>query len=176
MKCPNCGQETDDIICSCGYQFTQGTPPAPKQSWLSKTLSESRKKTEQEKQAYQKWQQEQRALKSGKSLQPTVPVQELTPEQLDLQMKAAQLKMQSEQLELQRKQLELQQAQMQGMMRCPKCGSTSLSGNKKGFGIGKAVVGAYVAGPIGLVAGNLGAKKVRVTCLRCGHKFWAGKG
>ena len=58
---------------------------------------------------------------------------------------------------------------------CPKCGSTSLSTDKKGFGIGKAVVGAAVAGPIGLVAGNIGAKKVRVTCLNCGHQFWAGK-
>ncbi|MCC0715319.1 zinc ribbon domain-containing protein [Clostridioides sp. ES-S-0077-01] len=58
---------------------------------------------------------------------------------------------------------------------CPKCGSTSLSANKKGFGIGKAVVGASLAGGIGLVAGNIGAKKVRVTCLNCGKQFWAGK-
>lgn len=59
---------------------------------------------------------------------------------------------------------------------CPKCGSTSLSANKKGFGIGKAVIGAGLIGnPIGLVAGNLNAKKIRVTCLNCGHQFWAGK-
>ena len=58
---------------------------------------------------------------------------------------------------------------------CPKCGSTSLSADKKGFGIGKAVVGASLAGGIGLVAGNMGAKKVRVTCLSCGKQFWAGK-
>ena len=58
---------------------------------------------------------------------------------------------------------------------CPKCGSTSLTANKKGFGIGKAVIGAYIAGPIGLVAGNINAKKVRVTCLNCGHQFKAGK-
>lgn len=60
--------------------------------------------------------------------------------------------------------------------RCPKCGSTSISGDKKGYGIGKGVVGAAVAGPLGLVAGNLGAKKVRVTCLNCGHQWMAGKG
>ncbi len=58
---------------------------------------------------------------------------------------------------------------------CPKCGSTSLSGNKKGFGVGKAVVGAALTGGIGLLAGNMGAKKVRVTCLKCGHQWWAGK-
>lgn len=54
---------------------------------------------------------------------------------------------------------------------CPKCGSTSLSANKKGFGIGKAVIGANVVGPIGLAAGNLNSQKIIITCLNCGHKF-----
>lgn len=59
--------------------------------------------------------------------------------------------------------------------KCPKCGSTSISANKKGFGVGKAVVGAAVAGSIGLVAGNIGSKKVLITCLNCGHQWRAGK-
>ncbi|PBH34836.1 hypothetical protein BGV23_12110 [Clostridioides difficile] len=58
---------------------------------------------------------------------------------------------------------------------CPACGSTSLTAHKKGFGIGKAITGATIAGGIGLVAGNIGAKKGRVTCLSCGKQFWAGK-
>lgn len=62
----------------------------------------------------------------------------------------------------------------EGVAYCPKCHSTSLSAHKKGFGIGKALLGAAID-PIGLVAGNIGAKKVRVTCLKCGHQFWAGK-
>lgn len=62
-----------------------------------------------------------------------------------------------------------------GIACCPKCGSTSLSGNKKGFGIGKAVVGASLTGGLGLIAGNVGAKKVRITCMNCGHDFFAGK-
>ncbi len=62
----------------------------------------------------------------------------------------------------------------EGIAYCPKYYSTSLSAHKKGFGIGKALIGAYIV-PIGLVAGNIGAKKVRVTCLKCGHQFWAGK-
>jgi hypothetical protein len=66
------------------------------------------------------------------------------------------------------------QLDVEGVAYCPKCLSTSLSAHKKGFGIGKAVIGAAFA-PIGLVAGNIGAKKVRVTCLKCGHQFWAGK-
>lgn len=62
-----------------------------------------------------------------------------------------------------------------GIACCPKCGSTILTANKKGFGIGKAVVGAALTGGIGLAAGNIGAKKVRITCLNCGHQFMAGK-
>ncbi|MEG2522298.1 MAG: zinc-ribbon domain-containing protein [Anaerovoracaceae bacterium] len=57
---------------------------------------------------------------------------------------------------------------------CPKCHSTSLSANKKGFGIGKAVIGAAATGGIGLIAGNINAKKVRLTCMNCGHQFWPG--
>lgn len=58
-----------------------------------------------------------------------------------------------------------------GIACCPKCGSTSLAANKKGFGVGKAVTGAFIAGPFGLIAGNMGAKKVWVTCLNCGHRW-----
>lgn len=57
---------------------------------------------------------------------------------------------------------------------CPRCKSLSITADKKGFGVGKAVVGAAVAGPIGLIAGNIGSKKVRVTCLNCGHQWMAG--
>lgn len=69
----------------------------------------------------------------------------------------------------------VRQMDLDGIAYCPKCYSMSLSSHKKGFGIGKAVVGTAIAGPLGLVAGNIGAKKVRVTCLKCGHQFWAGK-
>lgn len=69
----------------------------------------------------------------------------------------------------------IQQLDRDGIAYCPKCHSTSLSAHKKGFGVGKAVVGGALLGPIGLVAGNAGAKKVRVTCMKCGHQFWAGR-
>lgn len=56
--------------------------------------------------------------------------------------------------------------------RCPRCGSTSLSANKKGFGMGKAVVGTLAFGVIGgALAGSIGAKKIEVTCLKCGKRF-----
>lgn len=62
-----------------------------------------------------------------------------------------------------------------GIACCPKCGTTSLSANKKGFGVGKGIIGASIAGPIGLVAGNIGSQNVLITCLYCGHRFKPGK-
>jgi len=73
------------------------------------------------------------------------------------------------------KEEKIKQLKKDGTAYCPKCYSTSLSADKKGFGVGKAVIGAAITGPIGLVAGNIGSKKIRVTCINCGHKFWAGK-
>lgn len=83
------------------------------------------------------------------------------------------IKMQLESLKIQQQQLAEQKKQFKSMAKCPHCGSTSLSGNKKGFGIGKAVVGASALVPLGLVMGNIGAKKIKVTCLKCGKKFKA---
>lgn len=89
----------------------------------------------------------------------------------DLSYQKIQLKLQAMSLQAQQQQLKLQQQQYESMTKCPYCGSTSISGNKKGFGIGKAVVGAWALGPIGLVAGNIGSKKVVVTCLNCRKRF-----
>lgn len=73
---------------------------------------------------------------------------------------------------LQQQQLfKLQETQHKNTAKCPVCGSTSLTCNKQGFGIGKAVVGAVIAGPYGLLAGGIGANKQIVTCLNCGNKF-----
>jgi len=38
-----------------------------------------------------------------------------------------------------------------------------------GFSGGKAVVGAIVAGPIGIAAGALGKKKITYQCPKCGY-------
>lgn len=77
----------------------------------------------------------------------------------------------------QSKRERIKENKQNGVACCPKCGSTSLSANKKGFGIGKAVLGASASmlvpgvGIIGAAAGNIGAKKVWVTCLNCGHRW-----
>lgn len=62
----------------------------------------------------------------------------------------------------------------QGIAYCPRCLSTNISANKKGYGLGKGAVGAIVAGPIGLLAGGIGKNKVECTCLNCGYRFKPG--
>lgn len=63
---------------------------------------------------------------------------------------------------------------MEDNIKCPKCGSSQISANKKGFSAGKAVAGVIVAGGIGLAAGGIGSDKVIITCLKCGHQFKSG--
>lgn len=60
-------------------------------------------------------------------------------------------------------------------VKCPKCGSTQFAAKKRGFGIGKALAGAFVAGPVGLAAGILGSNKTVVVCLVCGCEWKPGK-
>lgn len=67
------------------------------------------------------------------------------------------------------------EARAAGLACCPRCGSTSLSGQKHGYGIGKATAGVLLVGGIGLAAGGIGANKVKVTCLNCGYQFRPGQ-
>jgi tellurium resistance protein TerD len=60
-------------------------------------------------------------------------------------------------------------------MKCPKCRSPELSANRRGFGLGKAVAGGALTGPVGLLAGFMGSGKIKITCLSCGHAWQAGK-
>lgn len=57
---------------------------------------------------------------------------------------------------------------------CPKCGSNQITAQNKGFGLGKAAVGGLMLGPVGLLGGLIGSKKVNVICLKCGHKWEPG--
>lgn len=54
---------------------------------------------------------------------------------------------------------------------CPFCGGTHLITNQKGFGAGKAFTGALLTGGIGLLAGFIGSKKIKVTCMSCKETF-----
>lgn len=61
-------------------------------------------------------------------------------------------------------------------VKCPKCGSTQIHVDKKGFSTGKAVIGTVVANPvIGALAGAAGSNKIIITCLKCGNQFNPGE-
>ena len=55
---------------------------------------------------------------------------------------------------------------------CPVCkfGTMMKVGERTGgFSVGKAAIGAVIAGPIGLIGGALGKKKVTYKCSKCGY-------
>lgn len=52
---------------------------------------------------------------------------------------------------------------------CPKCHSKHISIDKKGYSLGKGLVGAILVGPVGFIAGAHKANKHRFLCLNCGH-------
>jgi hypothetical protein len=64
---------------------------------------------------------------------------------------------------------------MSNEIHCPKCNSTQITANKKGFSGGKAVAGAVLLGGIGLLAGTAGSNKIIITCLKCGFQFKPGE-
>lgn len=57
---------------------------------------------------------------------------------------------------------------------CPMCGEIlkweRVDSAKKGFSIGKAAVGSLLLGPVGLLGGALGKKKVYYCCGKCGFE------
>lgn len=77
-------------------------------------------------------------------------------------------------IESERKVAELVGGVGSGQPSCFRCGSTSISSNQKGYGAGKGLVGALIAGPIGLLGGFFGSGKVKVTCMNCGHSWTPG--
>lgn len=58
---------------------------------------------------------------------------------------------------------------------CPKCHSTSLTAQKKGFGLLKGAIGVATLGAYGVTAAGIGKNKIILTCLNCGYQFKPGK-
>jgi len=61
----------------------------------------------------------------------------------------------------------------QGGMACPRCHSAQVTAGKKGFGIGKALVGGVLLGPVGILAGFIGSKNMEFVCLSCKERWSA---
>lgn len=57
---------------------------------------------------------------------------------------------------------------------CPKCHSRELHPERRGFSTGQAVVGGLVFGPLGILAGNVGASEEKLICIKCGNRFNVG--
>ena len=57
---------------------------------------------------------------------------------------------------------------------CPMCGEIAkwirIDEQNKGFSVGKAAIGGLLLGPIGLIGGALGKKKVMYRCGNCGFE------
>ena len=70
----------------------------------------------------------------------------------------------------------VQPSAQEAAVRCPKCGSTQVSANKRGMDAGDACCGALALGPLGLLCGMKGSNIVVVTCLKCGNQWKVGKG
>lgn len=63
---------------------------------------------------------------------------------------------------------------MENKIKCPKCSSTQLTSDKKGFSGKKALAGAVLTGGIGLLAGTIGSGNLIISCLKCGNQFKPG--
>ena len=61
-------------------------------------------------------------------------------------------------------------------LRCPKCSSSQISADKKGFSGKKALGGVLLTGGVGLLAGTIGSNSIVMTCLACGKQFKPGEG
>ena len=63
---------------------------------------------------------------------------------------------------------------MKAPKKCPMCDEShkwiKVDQTNKGFSVGKAAVGGLLFGPIGLVGGALGKKKVTYACGNCGFQ------
>lgn len=68
-----------------------------------------------------------------------------------------------------------QSSTIDNVARCPKCGSTSITANKKGFSLVKGALGVATVGAYGAIAAGHGKNKVICTCLKCGHQWKPGK-
>ncbi len=74
-------------------------------------------------------------------------------------------------MEQQQKLAKTQQKQLKSQVKCPKCGSTSISYDTKKLSLGRALIGNTIAGSSGAILGGLSSKKGYAVCLKCGKRW-----
>lgn len=87
-----------------------------------------------------------------------------------LQSLSAEVNLRSEKVSREKDVREQKEGELKnsGEIHCPKCLSTSVTAQKRGYSIGQAIL----AGPL---AGAIGSNKVHCICLKCGHKWKPGR-
>ncbi len=170
--CSNCGHEISGNFCSnCGNAANKNTDDNANTNYLTQinginlNMAEIIAKYEKNKISAIKYVREA----TGASLQESKDAVDRAYENLSVS-DAKNIVEQSNPID----QSRIKNYETEKIPYCPKCHSTSLSANKKGFGVGKAIVGGLLAGPIGLLAGIFRSNKVRITCLNCGNQFEMG--
>ena len=175
IECPECGGKVSDkapTCIHCGYPLQepvevakpqiQYCPYCGKQNNIDSTFC-----------AYCG-----KSFLKGEESHELVPAENNSPRVMDimnfkndLDLPVDSVRLQQAQIIQQQRLLEEQRRQFDAQAKCPRCGSTSLSGGKQGFGVGKAVAGVVLLGGFGLLAGEIGANKTVITCVNCGYKF-----
>lgn len=61
--------------------------------------------------------------------------------------------------------------QTEDKVKCPKCASTQIHIDKKGFSGAKGCCGFLACGPLGFLFGQSGSSKLEKHCLKCGNKW-----
>ena len=174
IECPECGGKVSDkapACIHCGYplkesveektQQIQFCPYCGKQNNIGSTFCGYCGKS------FVRNEEKQEIV----ALTPASDVVDIMDYKNNLDVPNDMIRLQQAQIIQQQRQLDEQRRQFDAQAKCPKCGSTSLSGAKQGFGLSKAVAGAVLIGGVGLLAGGIGANKTVVTCLNCGYKF-----
>ena len=56
-------------------------------------------------------------------------------------------------------------------VKCPRCGSTNVHVDRKGYDWGSGFFGGICLGPIGLLCGGMDSNRLMAQCLNCGKTF-----
>lgn len=183
MFCSKCGKQLNDgdVFCSgCGAQVgaptTSSLPPQQVEPQFKATLNGVEFDLVQVEQLYKLYQDKRRTVdvvkfvkqKSNASLTDShkfVDHNITRNEELKAYMDTI-YALQREEFDNRKRELE-----ESGAIHCPKCLSQRFDVQKKGFSLGKSVLGIVGFGPLGAVAGAHKANNRKYKCLDCGNEW-----